>query len=91
MVLVKPKEFTLPWRRIGEVKLQLHPFLISVLDGVELSASRPGRFTPGVRVSGTRWSGGWVGPGVSVDPVAKRKSPIIACAGNWTSVGQAVT
>jgi hypothetical protein len=33
------------------------PFLISVLDGVEWSASRHSRFTPGERASGTHWLG----------------------------------
>jgi len=36
-------------------------FLISALDGSEWSASRPGRFTPRERDSGTPWRGGWVG------------------------------
>jgi len=35
----------------------------SALDGGEWSASRPGRFTPRERAPGTRWIGGWVGPG----------------------------
>jgi hypothetical protein len=30
----------------GGVDVQLHTFLISALDGVEWSASRPGHFTP---------------------------------------------
>jgi hypothetical protein len=36
------------------------PFLTSVLDGGEWSASRPGCFAPGERVPGTHWTGGWV-------------------------------
>jgi hypothetical protein len=37
------------------------PFLTLVLDGNELSASRPCRFTPGEIDPGTHWIGGWVG------------------------------
>jgi hypothetical protein len=39
--------------------------LTSALDGGEWSASRPGRFTPRERASGTHWIGGWVGPRAS--------------------------
>jgi hypothetical protein len=39
------------------------------------SASRPDRFTPRERVSGTHWIGGWVGPRAVLDAVAKRKIP----------------
>jgi hypothetical protein len=38
------------------------PFMSSALDGGECSASRPGRFIPRERASGTDWTGGWVGP-----------------------------
>jgi hypothetical protein len=34
-----------------------------------LSASRPGRFTPGDRVEGTHWIGFWVGPKTGLDAV----------------------
>jgi hypothetical protein len=34
------------------------PFLTSVLDGGEWSASRPGRFTSGERAPGTHWMEG---------------------------------
>jgi hypothetical protein len=54
------------------VEVQLHAFLISVLDGGEWSASRPGRFTARERAPGTRWIGGWVGPRAVLDAV-KRK------------------
>jgi hypothetical protein len=43
------------------VEVKLHAFLTSVLDGGELSASRPCRFTPRERALGTHWIGGWVG------------------------------
>jgi hypothetical protein len=52
------------------------------LDECEWSASRPVRYTPGVRASGTLRIGGRVGPRADLDAVAKRKSPIIAFAGN---------
>jgi hypothetical protein len=45
------------------------------LDGVEWSASRPGRFTPRERASGTHWVWGWVGPRAVLDAVVKRKIP----------------
>jgi hypothetical protein len=41
------------WR----VKVYLHAFLTSALDGGEWSASRSGPFTPG-----THWIGGWMDP-----------------------------
>jgi hypothetical protein len=34
--------------------------LTSALDGGELSATRPGRFTAKERAPGTHWIGGWV-------------------------------
>jgi hypothetical protein len=49
--------------------------LTSALDGGEWSASRPGRFTPKERASGTHWIGGWVGPRAVLDGVVKRKIP----------------
>jgi hypothetical protein len=49
--------------------------LTSALDGGELSASRPGRFTPRERVHSTHWIGGWVGPRSVLDTVVKRKIP----------------
>jgi hypothetical protein len=49
--------------------------LTSALDGGEWSTSCPGCFTPRERASGTHWIGGWVGPRVILDAVAKRKIP----------------
>jgi hypothetical protein len=46
----------------GGVDVQIHIFLTSALVGGEWSASRPGNFTPGERVPGTHWIGGWVDP-----------------------------
>jgi hypothetical protein len=54
---------------------QLHVFLTSALDGGEWPASRPSRFTPRERVSGTHWIGGWVGTTAGLDAVVKRKIP----------------
>jgi hypothetical protein len=45
------------------------------LDGVEWSASHPGRFTPRERAPGTHWIGGWLGPRAVLDAVMKRKIP----------------
>jgi hypothetical protein len=48
-------------------------FLTSTLDGGEWSASRPCRFTPEERVSGSHWIGGWVDPKAGQDDMEKRK------------------
>jgi hypothetical protein len=47
--------------------------MISVLDEVEWSASRPSRFTPGETVPGTHWLGVWVGDIVGLDAVKGSK------------------
>jgi hypothetical protein len=52
---------------------RFHIFLTSALAGGEWSASRPGRFTPGERVPGTRWIGGWVDRRASLDNLEKGK------------------
>jgi hypothetical protein len=57
----------------GELDLEIHIFLISVLIGDEQSASRPCRFTPGERVPGTLWIRDWVGHRAGLDAVKKRK------------------
>jgi hypothetical protein len=49
-----------------------HIFLTSALAGGELSASRPGRFTPEERAPGTHWIGGWVDPVAGLDDVKKK-------------------
>jgi len=46
----------------GEVKAWLHVFLISALDGGELSASRPWHFNPGQGAPGTVCIGGCLDP-----------------------------
>jgi hypothetical protein len=57
----------------GGVDLYIHIFLTSGLAGVEWSASRPIRFTPGERASSTHWIGGSVDPRAGLDDVEKRK------------------
>jgi hypothetical protein len=46
-------------------------FLTSGRVGGEWLASRPGRFTPGERVPGTNWIGGWMRPRTEFDDVKK--------------------
>jgi hypothetical protein len=57
-----------------------HAFLTSALHGGKWSASRPGRFTPKENVPYIQRIGGWVGPGIGLETVVKRKIPIIAPA-----------
>jgi hypothetical protein len=57
----------------GGVDVQIHVFLTLALVGGEWSASRPGRFTPEERVSGTHWIRGWVGPRAGLGNMEKRK------------------
>jgi hypothetical protein len=52
----------------------LHLFQTSTVNGNEWSASRPGRFSPRERASGTHWVG-WVGSRAVLDAVVKRKIP----------------
>jgi hypothetical protein len=47
------------------------PFLTSVLDGNELSASRSCRFSPRERGLVTHWIGGWVGLSVGLNFMEK--------------------
>jgi len=55
----------------------LHTFLISALDRGKRSASHPDYFTPGGRAPGTHWTGNWVGLGIGLDAVRKRKKSLI--------------
>jgi hypothetical protein len=48
-------------------------FLTVALDGCEASVSCPRRFPLGDRISGTYWTGGWVGLRASLDAMEKRK------------------
>jgi hypothetical protein len=47
----------------------------SALDGGELSASRPDRFSPRERAPGAHFIGAWVGRRAVLDAVVKRKIP----------------
>jgi hypothetical protein len=47
--------------------------MTSALAGGELSATRPGRFTPRERIFDTHWTGGWVDPRADLDDLEKRK------------------
>jgi hypothetical protein len=49
------------------------PFPTSIVDGGELSASRPGHLTPGETAMGTHCVCGWAGPTAGLDAVEKRK------------------
>jgi hypothetical protein len=55
------------------VDVQIHIFLTSALVGGEWSTSRPIRFTPGERVPGTHWIGGWVDLRAGLDDREKGK------------------
>jgi hypothetical protein len=57
----------------GGVDVQIHIFFPSALAGGEWSASRPYRFTPGEKATGTHWIEGWVGPRAGLDNVVNRK------------------
>jgi hypothetical protein len=57
----------------GAVDAQIHVFLTSTLVGGEWLASRPCRFTPGERATGTHRIGGRVGPKAGLDHMEKRK------------------
>jgi hypothetical protein len=69
LCLTKHHEVKMYWG----MKIYLHAFLTSALDGDKWSASRPGRFTAGERTPGTHWIGGWVGPIAGLHVVFKRK------------------
>jgi hypothetical protein len=64
----------MPWRRLGERLYSSYSFSTSALDGGEWLASRPGHaFTPGEKIPGTHWTGGWVGPRAGLNIEATRK------------------
>jgi hypothetical protein len=56
----------------GGVDVYIHIFLTSALAGGEWSASRPDRFIPVERVSGTHWIGVRVDLRAGLDDVEKR-------------------
>jgi hypothetical protein len=49
--------------------------LTSALDGVVLSDSYPGHFTPRERAPSLHCIGDWMGPRAGLDTVSKRKTP----------------
>jgi hypothetical protein len=55
----------------GGVDIEIHIFLTSALAGGGWSASRPCRFTPGERATGTHRIGGVVVPRAGLDDVEK--------------------
>jgi hypothetical protein len=59
------------------VDVQIHVFMTTALVGGELSASRPGRLTPGERAPDTHCISGWVGPRAGLDDVEKREFSIL--------------
>jgi hypothetical protein len=69
----------------GERKFSSYSFTTSALDGVEWSASRPGRALPppppGERTPGTQCTGGWVGPRAGLDTEARGKT-LCPCPGS---------
>jgi len=72
------------------LKVYLHIFLTSTLDGSELSGPPFGRFSPGKRAPGTPWIGRRLGgPRTSLE--VGRKGQIPASAGNRTPVFQPIT
>jgi len=58
------------------VKVQLHSFLTSALDGVLWSPPRSGRFTPGEWAPGIHWLRCGVSPMVGPDVFRKRNIPL---------------
>jgi hypothetical protein len=64
------------------IEVLLQAFVASALDVGELSASRPGRFTPEDTAPGVHQIGGWVYPTASLEAAEKGK---ISCPeGNRT-------
>jgi hypothetical protein len=57
----------------GGVDLWIHVFLTLALVGGEWSASRPDRFNPGERDTGTHRIGGFMGPRTGQNAAEKRK------------------
>jgi hypothetical protein len=59
------------------VKVYFHAFLTSAVDGGEWSVSRPVRFAPRERASGTHLIGRWVSPRAGLDTVSNPDHPIV--------------
>jgi hypothetical protein len=60
----------------GGADVYIHVFLASALIGGELSASRPGRFTPGERDSATHWIGGYTNTSITDELGGSRDSVV---------------
>jgi hypothetical protein len=60
----------------GRVDVWIHIFLTSPLAGGEWSASRPGRFTPREKASGTHCIGSWVDPRAGLDDAGLELQPL---------------
>jgi hypothetical protein len=72
------------------MEVQLHIFLSSALDGGEQSPPCPDHFILDGKKPCTYSIGGWKDPRASLDKMAKRKTPIIAPAGNHTLIIQPI-
>ena len=83
-IKVKVKvSLSMQWRRIGRLKVQLHLFLTSTLDGGDLLSSHPGHFSSLWENPGTQWIVGWLGSSASLDILEKTK---ISCSWwDWNS------
>jgi hypothetical protein len=55
----------------------IDPHFLDLGTSSEWSASRPGRFTPGERATGTHWIGGWVDLRAGLHDLEKRKFLIL--------------
>jgi hypothetical protein len=60
------------------VKLQLHVFLTSALDGGKWSVPPPGYFTSGERACGMHWIGDWRGLRAGLDAMENRTISALA-------------
>jgi hypothetical protein len=68
------------------VKVQLHAFLISALEGGELSVSCPTHFTPREGAPDTNWIGDRVGPRAGLDTVEEGEISCPCCDSNPDSM-----
>jgi hypothetical protein len=68
---IKLSNYT-PWWRFGERRYSSYSVLTSALDGVELSASLPGRSLPPEKeLPSTHWIGHWVDHRAGLDAQAR--------------------
>jgi len=66
--------FSIPWRRIEGVEVQLYLSFNSAPDGGEWSTSRTGRINPQAKNPGTSGIRGWVDPRAGLDVCRRGKS-----------------